>query len=75
MYQRLANTLHLFEREALTQPRVLAMGLHPHLIGVPHRFESLERMLDLLMKTPNVCFMTGESMAAWYTAQVPAPSH
>jgi hypothetical protein len=43
------------------------------LIGVPHRFESLERMLDLLMKTPNVCFMTGESMAAWYTQQVPAP--
>jgi allantoinase len=73
MYQRLENTLRLFEREALTQPRVLAIGLHPHLIGVPHRFESLERMLDLLMNTPNVCFMTGESMAAWYTAQVPAP--
>jgi peptidoglycan/xylan/chitin deacetylase (PgdA/CDA1 family) len=75
MYQRLENTLRLFEREALIQPRVLALGLHPHLIGVPHRCESLERMLDLLMKTPNVCFMTGESMADWYTAQVPAPSH
>jgi hypothetical protein len=25
----------------------------------------------LLMKTPNVCFMTGETMAAWYATQVP----
>jgi allantoinase len=31
--------------------------------------------LDLLMKTPNVCFMTGEKIAKWYTTQVPAPSH
>lgn len=74
MYMRLENTLRLFEREAQQHPRVLAIGLHPHLIGVPHRFESLERMLDLLMKTPNVCFMTGQAMADWYTGQVPAPA-
>jgi allantoinase len=73
MYMRLENTLRLFQREAQTQPRVLAIGLHPHLIGVPHRFESLERMLDLLLATPNVCFMTGADMAAWYTSQVPPP--
>jgi hypothetical protein len=75
MYQRLENTLRLFVREAKTQPRVLALGLHPHLIGVPHRFESFERMLDLLMNTPGVCFMTGEKMAQWYATQVPAPTH
>jgi peptidoglycan/xylan/chitin deacetylase (PgdA/CDA1 family) len=73
MYLRLENTLRLFEREAKTQPRVLAIGLHPHLIGVPHRFEYLERMLDLLMKSPQVGFMTGSQIAHWYTAQVPAP--
>ncbi|MFZ2737392.1 MAG: polysaccharide deacetylase family protein [Burkholderiaceae bacterium] len=71
MYQRLANTLSLFVREAKTNVRVLSLGLHPHLIGVPHRFESLERMLDLLMATPGVCFMTGEKMAQWYATQVP----
>jgi hypothetical protein len=52
---------------------VLAIGLHPHLIGVPHRFHSLEKMLDLLMATPGVCFVTGRDMAAWYCDQVPAP--
>ena len=74
MYERLARTLALFEREAVTHPRVLAIGLHPHLMGVPHRFASFERMLDLLMQSPQVCFMNGSQIADWYTAQVPAPA-
>lgn len=74
MYERLARTLALFEREAVSHPRVLAIGLHPHLIGVPHRFASLERMLDLLIESPDVCFMNGEQISDWYTAQVPPPS-
>jgi allantoinase len=74
MYERLKRTLALFEREASHRPRVLALGLHPHLIGVPHRFGSFERMLDLLMKTPGVCFMQGHELADWYSAQVPAPT-
>ncbi len=73
MLLRLENTLRLFEREAPKHPRVLAIGLHPHLIGVPHRFEYLERMLDLLMKSPQVTVMTGSQIADWYTAQVPPP--
>jgi peptidoglycan/xylan/chitin deacetylase (PgdA/CDA1 family) len=75
MLLRLTNTLHLFRREvqATGQPRVLAVGLHPHLIGVPHRFEYFEKMLDLLIATPEVCFMTGSQIADWYAEQCPAP--
>ena len=71
MLRRLQNTLALFVRESATRPRVLAIGLHPHLIGVPHRFGSLETMLDLLMKTPGVCFMQGSQICDWFTKQVP----
>ncbi|MCX7152750.1 MAG: hypothetical protein NT115_09570, partial [Proteobacteria bacterium] len=71
MLRRLENTLALFVRESAQRPRVLAIGLHPHLIGVPHRFGSLEKMLDLLMKTPGVCFMQGSQICDWFTAQVP----
>lgn len=73
MLQRLLRTLELFERESQAHPRVLAIGLHPHLIGVPHRFGSFERMLDALMANPNVVFLQGHDIADWYTAQVPAP--
>lgn len=73
MYERLVRTLDLFEKEAKSQPRVLAIGLHPHLIGVPHRFGSFQKMLDLLINSPNVCFMTGGQIADWYIQQVPPP--
>ena len=74
MYQRLERTLALFVREAAHRPRVLSLGLHPHLMGVPHRFGSFERMLDLLMGTAGVCFLQGAQIADWYTSQVPAPA-
>jgi allantoinase len=72
MLLRLQNTLALFERESTHRPRVLALGLHPHLIGVPHRFTYLEQMLDLLQRTPGVGFFTGSEIADWYTEQSPA---
>lgn len=71
---RLQRTLALFEREVAHHPRVLALGLHPHLVGVPHRFAYFEEMLDTLMRSPHVCFMTGSQILDWYQAQEPAPS-
>lgn len=69
---RLQRTLALFERESELQPRVLALGLHPHLIGVPHRFGYFEEMLDLLVNHPDVCFMNGGQITDWYAGQEPA---
>lgn len=70
---RLRNTLKLFERESAQLPKVLALGLHPHLIGVPHRFGSFEDMLDLLIASPQVSFMTGSEIYDWYSGHVPSP--
>jgi peptidoglycan/xylan/chitin deacetylase (PgdA/CDA1 family) len=72
MFKRVQNTLALFVRESERRPRVMALGLHPHLIGVPHRFGSLEAMLDLLIGTPGVCFMRGSQITDWFKDQVPA---
>jgi allantoinase len=73
MYRRLADTLDLFGREAQSQPRVLTLGLHPHLIGVPHRMVYLEKMLDLLQDHPDTIFMTGREIADWFVAECPPP--
>lgn len=67
---RLKQTLKVFEQEVKVQPRVLALGLHPHLIGVPHRFAYFEQMLDLLVSHPQVCFMNGSQITDWYAGQV-----
>lgn len=68
------HTAALFTRDARTRPRLLSVGLHPHLIGVPHRFAFFEEMLDLLMQTPGICFGWGHAIADGFTGQVPAPA-
>ncbi|NGM86288.1 polysaccharide deacetylase family protein [Parapusillimonas sp. SGNA-6] len=70
---RLRSTLSVFQKEAAAGPRVLALGLHPHLVGVPHRFEYFEEMLDVLQAHPLVTFMTGSDIFDWYSNQVPCP--
>jgi len=66
MYRRLVDTVAAFESELENQPRVLAMGLHPHLMGVPHRIGYLEKMLDLLMQRDDTIFLTGSEIADWF---------
>ena len=73
MHNRLVDTLTVFDRELQTQPRVLTLALHPHLIAVPHRFVYLERMLDLLQDRSDTIFMTGREIADWYQAVCPPP--
>ena len=72
MYQRVVDTVASFEREMTAQPRVLALGLHPHLIGVPHRIGYLHKMLDLLARRDDVVFMQGHQIADWFKSVCPA---
>jgi len=72
MARRLEFTLQRFEGECRDSALVLAIGLHPHLIAVPHRIHELERMLDLLSASSEVGFFTGSELADWY-AQVSPP--
>jgi allantoinase len=72
MEKRLSHTLDLFEREATDDVRVLALGLHPHLISVPHRFHELEAMIDRLQASNNVLFTTGSAICDWFVTHQPA---
>jgi peptidoglycan/xylan/chitin deacetylase (PgdA/CDA1 family) len=71
MASRLEHTLRRFQQECRDSAIVLAIGLHPHLIAVPHRIHELDRMLDALMKAPEVGFFTGSELADWYAAADP----
>jgi peptidoglycan/xylan/chitin deacetylase (PgdA/CDA1 family) len=68
MHRRLVDTLAVFDYELAQNSRVLALGLHPHLIGVPHRIGYLDKMLDALLARDDVVFMTGSQIADWFTA-------
>lgn len=73
MAKRLEFTFKRFERECRDSAIVLAIGLHPHLISVPHRIHELEQMLDLLTASSDVGFFTGSELADWYMAAAPMP--
>jgi allantoinase len=73
MARRLAFTLKLFESEAAANTIVLAIGLHPHLISVPHRMHELVTMIELLRASPAVAFATGSDICSWYHSVEPAP--
>jgi len=71
MLRRLEDSLPILAREAQDNPRIITFGLHPHLIGVPHRMAHFERMLDLLVARPDTVFLTGGAIADWYAAAEP----
>jgi allantoinase len=73
MHERLVATLETCDAELAQGPRIITLGLHPHLIGVPHRFAWFEKMLDLLMVRDDTVFMTGSEIAGWFEA-VGAPA-
>jgi len=66
LYRRMTDTVAAFGKEYDGGSRVLTIGLHPHLMGVPHRIGYLERMLDDLMARNDAVFMTGGEIADWF---------
>jgi peptidoglycan/xylan/chitin deacetylase (PgdA/CDA1 family) len=54
--------------EGCDQGRVLAINLHPFIIGQPHRIGHLDRALTYICSHPGVWKATGEAIADWYYA-------
>jgi peptidoglycan/xylan/chitin deacetylase (PgdA/CDA1 family) len=71
IFRRLELTLEALEPELARGPRVVTLGLHPHLIGVPHRIGYLARALELLTARQDAVFMTGSEIADWFAARSP----
>ncbi len=70
LHNRVITTLTTYERELVSNPRILTLGLHPHLVGVPHRFPYLCRTLNLLQARTDAEFVTGEQLYEWYRTWV-----
>ena len=73
LYHRGALQMERLWQEGGQNPRVMAISVHPYITGVPHRIAAFERLLDAVLSKPRVGVMTGEAIADWYSAQVPAP--
>lgn len=74
MLRRLRDSLRTYEPEMQSSPRMITLGLHPHLIAVPHRFPALVDMIDLLQARDDTVFMTGAQIADWFEGECLAPA-
>ncbi|MCD4524030.1 polysaccharide deacetylase family protein [Nocardioides sp. cx-173] len=70
---RALRTLDRHTHEAARNPLVMPIGLHPHIMGVPHRIGELERIASAVASTVGVAAVTSSQIHDWYAAQVPAP--
>jgi peptidoglycan/xylan/chitin deacetylase (PgdA/CDA1 family) len=58
--------------DAADSARVMALVVHPYLMGAPHRVKYLRRVFEVIRKKSDVLFWTGAQIADWYLAAGPA---
>ena len=49
--------------------RIMNVGLHPHVIGQPHRIAALREFIEYVKGKSQVWFPTREQIATWYLAE------
>ena len=57
--------------DAASSARVMALVVHPYIMGAPHRLKYFRRVLEVISAKSDVKFWTGAQIADWYRAAGP----
>ena len=71
LYLRVKRTLPVLMREADHTTQVMTIALHPHLVGVAHRFVFFEKLIEELVAHPDVVFAGSNQIAEWFMTERP----
>jgi len=52
--------------DAADSARIMALVIHPYIMGAPHRAKYFRRIFEVIRQKPDVAFMTGEQILDWY---------
>ena len=52
--------------DAVDSARIMALVIHPYIMGAPHRAKYFRRIFEVIRQKPDVAFMTGEQILDWY---------
>jgi peptidoglycan/xylan/chitin deacetylase (PgdA/CDA1 family) len=52
--------------DAAKSSRVMALVLHPYIMGAPHRLKYFRRAIEIIRARRNVLFWTGEQILDWF---------
>ena len=69
--QRACDQFDQLYADSHASARVMALVVHPYIMGVPHRLRYYRMALERIRAKKDVLFWTGEQIADWYREQRP----
>jgi allantoinase len=70
-YDRAIDQFEQIYEDSVDSARVMALVLHPYIMGAPHRLKYFRRIIEAIRKKSDVAFMTGEQILDWYLSVGP----
>src|SRR5207237_4876513 len=67
--QRCTDQFERLYAEGATNPRVMAIAVHPYIHGVPHRIAYFEAVYDYMRGKKGVWLTTGEEIYEWWKGE------
>jgi len=65
-YRQFADQFDVLYEESATASKVMAISLHPYVIGAPHRIRVLDRLLSHISSHSGVWFAQAHEIDDWY---------
>jgi peptidoglycan/xylan/chitin deacetylase (PgdA/CDA1 family) len=72
-YERAIDQFEQIYADAADSARVMAIVLHPYIMGAPHRCRYFRKVFETIRSRPGVLFWTGEQILDWFLATGPKP--
>jgi peptidoglycan/xylan/chitin deacetylase (PgdA/CDA1 family) len=70
-YDRAVDQFEQLHHDARDSARVMALVVHPYIMGAPHRLKYFRNAIERIRRQPDVVFWTGEQILDWYLSQQP----
>jgi peptidoglycan/xylan/chitin deacetylase (PgdA/CDA1 family) len=65
-YDRAIDQFDQLHADSAESARVMALVVHPYIMGAPHRLKYFRRIVETLRQQADIVFMTGEQILDWY---------
>jgi allantoinase len=70
-YERAMDQFEQIYKDAKGSARVMAISVHPYIMGAPHRVKYLRKIFEKIRKKKDVLFWTGAQIADWFVKTGP----
>jgi allantoinase len=65
-YDRTIDQFEQIYADAEDSARIMAISVHPYIMGAPHRTKYFRRIFERIRRRPDVLFWTGEQILDWF---------